>query len=355
MLAATALDRDLVFVGGGHSHALALRMLAMRPLAGLRITLVSPASHTPYSGMLPGLVAGHYSFEQTHIDLARLCQWAGARFVAGEVTAIDPQARRLSLAERPDIEYDLVSIDIGSQPELDSVPGARAHAVPVKPVAGLWQRWHDLLRRLAALPTGTVHRIALVGGGAGSVELALAMAHRLAPAPVTIELWCGAPQILQGYNVRARGAVMAALARHGVAVTVDARVARVEAGRLLLDDGREAAFDELFWCTGAAAAPWIAASGLPVDERGFLAVTDSLQSTADERVFGAGSLISKLGMSQFRLYVTGNNLFIWTKYSGYDPEVSTTRSSAYAALTPGVDYSSFPRSRSYTFGLNITF
>lgn len=66
-------------------------------------------------------------------------------------------------------------------------------------------------------------------------------------------------------------------------------------------------------------------------------------------------MISKLGLSQFRIYATGNNLKIWTKYSGYDPEVSTTRNSAYAALTPGVDYSSFPRSRSYTFGLNITF
>ena len=79
-----------MLVGGGHSHALALRMLAMKPIAGLRITLVSPASHTPYSGMLPGLIAGHYSFEQAHIDLARLCQWAGVRFIAAEVTALDP-------------------------------------------------------------------------------------------------------------------------------------------------------------------------------------------------------------------------------------------------------------------------
>ena len=140
MQPAPDVARDLVLVGGGHSHALALRMLAMRPVAGLRITLISPASHTPYSGMLPGLVAGHYRFAQTHIDLARLCQWAGARFISAEVTAIDPAARRLSLAGRPGIDYDLVSIDIGSQPELDPVPGAREHAVPVKPVAGLWQR-----------------------------------------------------------------------------------------------------------------------------------------------------------------------------------------------------------------------
>ena len=281
-------------MGGGHSHALVLRMLAMRPIAGLRITLVSPASHTPYSGMLPGLIAGHYSFEQAHIDLARLCQWAGVRFIAAHVTAIDPGARRLSLAGRPDIGYDLVSIDIGSQPELDSVPGAREYAVPVKPVAGLWQRWQDLLERLAALPAGKRQRIAVVGGGAGSVELALAMAHRLGQQAVDLELWCGAPVILQGYNPGARKATMAALARHGVAVALAARVELVEAGHLLLADGREAPFDELFWCTGAAAAPWVAASGLPVDERGFLAVTDSLQSVADARVFGAGDIATQL-------------------------------------------------------------
>ncbi len=290
----TEIAKDLVLVGGGHSHALVLRMLAMRPVTGLRITLVSPASHTPYSGMLPGLVAGHYTFEQTHIDLARLCQWGGVRFVTAEVTALDPVARRLVLAGRPDLEYDLVSVDIGSQPELDSVAGAREHAVPVKPVAGLWQRWQGLLQRLEAAPTAARRRIAVVGGGAGSVELALAMAHRLAQHQVDIELWCGAPTILQGYNAGARKAVLAALVREGVALALDARVERVEAGRLLLADGREGPFDELFWCTGAAAAPWVAASGLPVDDRGFLAVTDTLQSPAEPGVFGAGDIATQL-------------------------------------------------------------
>ena len=286
--------RDLVLVGGGHSHALVLRMLAMRPVGGLRVTLISPASHTPYSGMLPGLVAGHYSFEETHIDLARLCQWAGVRFVAAEVTALDPTRQRLSLAGRPDMEYDLLSIDIGSQPELDSVPGAREYAVPVKPVAGLWQRWQRLHQRLLAGPAGQAQRIAVVGGGAGSVELVLAMAHRLAGRPVVLELWCGAAQLLQGYNARARGAVSAALARHDVAVHTDARVERVEPGCLVLADGRRAPWDELFWCTGAAAAPWVAASGLQVDPRGFLAVTDTLQSLSDQRVFGAGDIATQV-------------------------------------------------------------
>ena len=291
MQAQPELQQDLVLVGGGHSHALALRMLAMDPIAGLRITLISPASHTPYSGMLPGLVAGHYSFEQTHIDLARLCQWAGVRFIAAEVTALDPARRRLSLSGRPAVDYDLCSIDIGSQPELDSVPGARAHSVPVKPVAGLWQRWRELE---VSLNTAVERQLALVGGGAGSVELALAMAHRLAERPVSIALYCGASNILQGYNSRARAAVMAALARHGVHVHLDSRVVKVDDDALVLDDGRRQLYDDLFWCTGAAAAPWLADSGLSCDAQGFLLIDDTLRSVDDPTVFAAGDIASQV-------------------------------------------------------------
>jgi hypothetical protein len=68
-----------------------------------------------------------------------------------------------------------------------------------------------------------------------------------------------------------------------------------------------------------------------------------------------GKTIRGLGMSNLRLYVTGYNLWLLTNYSGYDPEVSTTRNSSYAALTPGIDYSAYPRSRSVTFGVNVTF
>jgi len=292
--AVAEIRRDLVLVGGGHAHALVLRMLAMRPIAGLRVTLISPTSHTPYSGMLPGLVAGHYSFEQTHIDLARLCQWAGVRFIAAEVTALDPQQRRLSVSGRPPVDYDLLSIDIGSQPELDSVPGARAHATPVKPVAGLWQRWQELRARVLANVTGSDHRIAVVGGGAGSVELALAMANTLTAEAARVELWCGAVEVLQSYNKRARAAVMAALLDQGVQVHLGARVARVEGDALILDSGERGVFDDLFWCTGAAAAPWVAASGLQTDEQGFLAVSDTLQVLDDPRVFAAGDIATQL-------------------------------------------------------------
>jgi len=288
------LHSDLVLVGGGHSHALALRMLAMNPVAGLRITLISPASHTPYSGMLPGLIAGHYRFEQVHIDLARLCQWSGARFIAGEVTGLDPGRKRLSLADRPPVDYDLVSIDIGSKPELESVPGAGEHAIPVKPIAHLWERWQALEKILRDHGAAARHRIAVVGGGAGGVELAMALSHRLRGTGVTLDLYCDAPHILQAYNPRSRRAVMAALARHGIRVHLDARVVAVEQSQLVIGNGERHGYDDLFWCTGAAAAPWIAASGLATDERGFLAVRDTLQASADESVFAAGDIAAQV-------------------------------------------------------------
>lgn len=294
MQAPVEICKDLVLIGGGHAHALVLRMMAMTPVAGLRITLISPASHTPYSGMLPGLVAGHYQFEHTHIDLSRLCTWAQVRFITSEVIALDTHKRVVSLRDRPPLAYDVLSIDIGSQPELDSVPGAKEHVTPVKPVAQLWQRWQTLTARYADAKPGPDHRITVVGGGAGGIELALAIAQFGIGKGLTVELLSAASGILAGYNAGARRATLSALTDLGVELQLDSRVAKVEAGLLHLADGRQLSFDELFWCTGAAAAPWVAESGLPVDERGFLKVSNTLQSQGDKHIFAAGDIATQV-------------------------------------------------------------
>jgi len=288
MLTVSPYVRDLVLVGGGHAHALALRALAMNPVAGLRITLVSPDPLTPYSGMLPGLLAGHYGLEETHIDLPRLCQWAGVRFFADAVEGLDPARREVYCRGRGAVAYDILSLDIGSQPELDSVPGAREFATPVKPVAGLWKRWQALRKRDLR-----GQRLAVVGGGAGSLEVALAMAHRLRDQEPLITLYCGSSELLEGYGTGARRAAEQACERLGVALTCGRRVTEVRDGAMIFEDGSTADFDELIWSTGAAAAPWVAASGLETDERGFLRIEDTLQSTNYAEVFGAGDIATQ--------------------------------------------------------------
>jgi hypothetical protein len=63
------------------------------------------------------------------------------------------------------------------------------------------------------------------------------------------------------------------------------------------------------------------------------------------------ALISRAKLANLRFYVTANNLYTFTKYSGYDPEVSTRRATP---LTPGVDYAAYPRSRAFLFGVNVS-
>jgi len=110
--------KDLVLVGGGHSHVIAIRMFGMQPFVEQQITLISSATDTPYSGMLPGLIAGHYSYDDIHIDLMRLCQWARVRFIQAEVIGFDPEKKQLRLRDRPKISYDVVSFDVGAEPNL---------------------------------------------------------------------------------------------------------------------------------------------------------------------------------------------------------------------------------------------
>lgn len=323
-------NRDLILVGGGHSHCLALRMLAMKPVPGLRITLLSLDPHTPYSGMLPGLVAGHYSFEQTHIDLEALTFWAGARFIRARVTGFDPIAKHLFLeGDYPNLHYDAVSFDIGSVPDTSSVEGVKDYAVPVKPVSSFYARWLGLEAKVLA--EGDEKTIAVVGGGAGSVELILAMRHRFLDRKIKLYLLAAAPELLVGYGKAARNTITSQLASRGVEVCTDFRVSKVEENSIYSVNGGQLRVDEVFWCTAAAAVPWLKDSGLQCDERGFIEVNNTLQSVSHASVFAAGDIASlhenprpKAGVYAVRQgpYLTENirRYFSGKKLKSYKPQ-----------------------------------
>ena len=294
----TPIVKDLVLLGGGHSHVVVLRRFGMRPLPGVRLTLINRTVETPYSGMLPGLIAGHYSREQTHIDLHPLTRFANARFYHDEVVGLDLQRREVHCRHRPPVAFDLLSIDIGSTPAMGDVPGAREYAVPVKPIDGFLTRWEALVERLLARPDDRL-RIGVVGGGAGGVELLLAVQYRLTrllreagqdPARLEYHLVSASPTVPSGHPPRVQRIFQRVLTERGVHLHRDRRVVRVTAGMLHCDDGSEIGLDEILWVTQAGAAPWLAASGLAVDGGGFVRVDPMLRSQSHPAVFAAGDV-----------------------------------------------------------------
>jgi len=288
----------LVLLGGGHAHVEVLRQFGRHPVPNLKLTLVSRDAHSPYSGMLPGFVAGHYTHKQVHIDLARLARFAGARFIEADAVGLNRDRRELLLADHKPLDYDRLSINIGSTPQL-KVPGAREHAVPVKPIDGFTARWKVLLGR-ARRETAPL-RIAVVGGGAGGVELTLAMQHRLRqerqnhggdPDSLGFLLLTASAELLPTHAPRVRRFFHRTLLERKVELHCAQRVQRVEAGQLWTESGESFSADEVVWVTQAGGAGWLAEAGLATDKQGFLAVNDCLQSVTDAAIFAAGDIAS---------------------------------------------------------------
>jgi selenide, water dikinase len=312
--------RDIVLIGGGHSHVGVLKSFGMRPIPGVRLTLVCTDSHTPYSGMLPGYVAGHYGYDDVHIDLRRLAQFANARMYRDEVIGIDRVNKKVLCRNRPPVPYDILSINIGSTPQV-KVAGASDAVVPVKPIAQFNQRWLDLLARVKTETSQL--SIAVVGAGAGGVELTLAMQYRLnaelkaqgrSQHNPQFHLFSATPNILPTHNDRVRDSYSRFLKERGVIVHTNAAVENIELGEtsgaghktprktLRSSDASQVLADEVMWVTRAGGADWLKQTGLDLDEDGFIKVNDNLQATNDPLIFAAGDGAS---MINFKLEKAG--------------------------------------------------
>ncbi len=295
--------KKLVIIGGGHAHVEVLRQFGTRGLAGVDITLVSPSRHTPYSGMLPGLVAGHYTFAQCHIDLQPLADRADARLVTAEAQSLDAARRVLTLSDGSTLRYDVASINTGSVPLAQQLPGVAEHAMAVKPVAAFLTAWAALITRVRA---GEVKSIAVVGGGAAGVEVLLAMHHRLAQqqprGDVQFHLITDTAQLLTQHARSARAVLERSLARKRVKVHRSLRVRRVESNAVIANDASQNEqgeqrinADAVVWITGAAAPAWLAHSGLALNDKKFINVNKYLRSSSHDNVFAAGDCATLAG------------------------------------------------------------
>ena len=299
--------KDLVLIGGGHSHLSVLKYFAMHPLPGLRLTLITRDLHTPYSGMLPGYIAGHYHYDEAHIDLRPLAQFAQARIYHAEVSDIDLENKQIFCPGRPPISYDFASINIGSRPGTLHIPGANEYAMPVKPIDHFLTQWQQLSQDVMNMAVSNAvdknFHLAIVGGGAGGVEMALATQFRLhhlleqknlANNFLKVDLYSDSDHILPTHNPQVRKRFEHFLQQRNIQIHRNHRIEEVQSNYLISSDEKKHQADAVLWVTNASAPAWLAEAGLAVDDKGFIAVNDYLQSTSHEAIFAAGDIAAVL-------------------------------------------------------------
>jgi len=281
------LTKDLVLVGGGHTHALLLMQWAANPLPGTRVTVINPACTAPYTGMLPGHVAGHYQRHELDIDIARLAIRAGARFIRGSTQRIDPDSRKIWISARPPIEYDILSLNIGIHSGMPNIPGASDWAHPAKPLDQFARQWE---RFIDDVGEGRDARVAVIGGGIAGVELALAMHHRLrstAPGPVTVSVFEQGERLLSELGPMARRALLRSMKRAGIEWQCGVSVASIDHQSITLTDSVCHNIEFVALAAGSRPHTWLHESGL-ADSGGFVPTDGCLQVIGRETIFAAG-------------------------------------------------------------------
>jgi pyridine nucleotide-disulfide oxidoreductase family protein len=291
------VTRRLVLVGGGHAHLSVLRTLAKVRPTGLDVVLITPSKHQNYSGMLPGWVAGHYTQAECRVDLEPLADAAGASLVLDQIVGMDASRRCVGLTSGKHVEYDFLSLDIGSETDTSWLETLGDRLLPVKPLDNFFASWPHVL---AAAKAKTDYRLVVVGGGAAGVEMALAARQAFTSAGIAacVDLVASESGMLQGHakSVQTRVQRFAELARlrlhfaHGVGSDKG----------VLLADGSVVQADKVIAATGARPAVWLGMSKLSLDEHGYILVDKYHRSVSHPSVFAAGDVSARTDVAMQR-------------------------------------------------------
>ena len=292
------MSREIVLVGGGHAHVEVIRQFGLKPIAGAELTVIDPNSRPVYSGMVPGFVANQYELHELQIDLAALCQRVGARFIDSPVTRVLSDA--VELRDEATVNFDIASLDIGSTVSgLDKL-GVKEFTLPSRPISALVFGIEELL---ANGKTGLPFYV--IGAGAGGVELAFCVAARLHKWGVRnphVVLVTSDPVVLLQSPPAVRARVKKALGQRDIKVLANSSIARVHPHAVELASGEQLPSAGALWVTGPAAHPLASASGLPIDETGFIRVAPTFQVAHHENLFAVGDCASLDGMRKAGVY-----------------------------------------------------
>lgn len=285
-------QRHLVLLGAGQSHLNVLAQWAMRPVAGVQVTLVTPHPGHLNAYLLPGLVAGQYPLEDCTIALEPLIHNSGIRWIQRHAAGLDAQAQTILLDDGSKLPYDWLSINTGLTQDRSrveqSMPGAREHGLFIRPpetFAALWPR-------VTELPAEDSHSVAVVGGDITAIELAMAIRHRLPHAAVT--LITDGNAVASNLPVAMQSCIERALKKRRITILIDT-VTGLQRGEALLGCGARLACDIPVVASDAGAPSWLVPSGLALDQTGLILVDGCQRSTSHANVYAAGGVCTQNG------------------------------------------------------------
>ncbi|WDQ17142.1 FAD-dependent oxidoreductase [Rhodopirellula sp. P2] len=285
------IPKNLVLLGIGHTNAHIVRQWETNPIEGCELTCISKFATATYSGMLPGTLGGQFNDDEMRIDLDALCQRAGAKLILAETNGLDLKAGKVLFADHDAIPFDALSIGVGSMPAGWEMHAAAASLVPIKPMQTFLTRLNQRLETTQA-DTKQASKVAIVGGGVASVEIALCLLQHCErqqlSRQVSVEIFTSSDSVAEGMTQRSVRRIQRILASRGVRVTTGQRVTHVGDKFLETEDGSRYDAEVVIWATGAAAPPVLKQLNLQTDDRGFIATSKTLQSLTDPRVFAVG-------------------------------------------------------------------
>ena len=344
MLTTLPYTRDLVLIGGGHAHALVLKAWGMNPLPGARLTLINPGPTAPYTGMLPGYIAGHYRRDELEIDLVRLCRHAGARLIMDSSLDIDQSRHEIILGSRGPVGYDIASINVGITAGLN-VPGFSTYGISAKPLNAYADRWN--IFKSQVVKGYTTPDVVVIGGGVAGCELAMAMAYALqakgiSPRVTVIELGSQ----ISGVGSKVQHQILMAMANLGIVIKTGLKVVGVTENQVLLDGHQPIAATLCVGAAGGVAQDWITQTNLPQKD-GFIKVSSDLGVVGDDALFAVGDcalmangLLPKAGVfavraapilhHNMRATLTGKKRNHWKPQKKYLKLISVGEKSAIA-------------------------
>ncbi|SHM11377.1 FAD-dependent oxidoreductase [Vreelandella subglaciescola] len=288
---------ELTLIGAGHAHAFVLEAFARMPEPDVNLTVISESRLAAYSGSVPAWLAGQCRLRETQIDVAGLCQRAGARLIEQRAAHVNAAAREITLESGERLNFDLASFNVGATlRHPDTMQEQDDSALPfmlaMRPLSALAPRWQTLCARVDALPRESVQRVVSVGGGAAGCETLLAVLAELRARRPDVRfegaLLSADGALLPGAGKLPRMLLGRALRRAGVHVHSGIRGEALTSGGVLSQHGDNIAADIVLWATGAVGHEWLSESGLARDRRGFIKVAPTLEASGQQGIFAAG-------------------------------------------------------------------